>query len=359
MSAPAIETTELRDAVAAVLRDRVTPEALEAAERDGWAPGVWDPLADGGFTAVSVPEGAGGSGGSVGQACAVLEAVGAAAAPVPVAETGLLAGRLLASAGLEVPVGAVSTAAAPGLTLDSGALAGSVARVPWARAVTALALLADGPDGSVVVLVDPAAARITPGRNLAGEPRDHVDLDGVRPLTSAAAPPDAGAALRRRGALSRAALVAGASRAVLDLTVRYTGERVQFGRPVSSFPAVAAHLVRIAEQTETAAVAARSAAANAGEDDDGQGGEPHALDVAAAAVVAAEAAGLVAAAAHQATGAMGMTREFALGSLTRRLWSWRDEWGGGRTWATELGRSLAAGGPDAFWPTVARGSVTG
>jgi acyl-CoA dehydrogenase len=66
----------------------------------------------------------------------------------------------------------------------------------------------------------------------------------------------------------------------------------------------------------------------------------------------------VAAAAHQATGAMGMTREFALGALTRRLWSWRDEWGGGRPFATELGRSLAAGGAEEFWPTLARGLVS-
>lgn len=353
MSAPAIESGELRDAVADVLRDRVTPEALEAAERDGWAPGVWDPLAEGGFATVSVPESAGGSGGSVAQACAVLEAVGAAPAPVPLAEAGLLAGRLLASAGLDLPDGAVSTASSPGLAVSDGVLAGSVARVPWARAAGALAFVADSADAPVVVLVDPAAASITPGRNLAGEPRDHVVLDGVRPLSTAPAPGDAAAALRRRGALSRAALVAGASRAVLDLTVRYTGERVQFGRPVSAFPAVATHLVRIAEQAETVAMAARSAAANAGGE-----GEPTDLDVAAAATVASEAAGAVAAAAHQATGAMGMTREFALGALTRRLWSWRDEWGGGRAWAVELGRSLAAGGADAFWPTLSRGLVS-
>lgn len=347
------DTAELRDAVAAVLRDRCTPEALEAAERDGWAPGVWGPLAEGGFTTVSVPESAGGSGGSVAQACAVLEAVGAAAAPLPVAETGLLAGRLVAAAGLELPDGPVSTAASPGVRLDGGALAGTVARVPWARATTALALVTESPDGPVVALVDPAATTITPGRTLAGDPRDHVVLDGVRPLATAPAPPDAAVALRRRGALSRAALIAGAARAVLELTVRYTGERMQFGRPVSAFPAVSAHLVRLAEHTELPAIAVRTAAATAGEE-----GEPTDLAVAAAAAAVTDAAGAVAAAAHQATGAMGMTREFALGALTRRLWSWRDEWGGGRPWAVELGRSLAAGGADAFWPTIARGLVS-
>jgi acyl-CoA dehydrogenase len=347
------DTTELRAAVADVLRGRCTPEALEAAERDGWAAGIWEPLAEGGFTTVAVPESAGGSGGSVAQACAVLEAVGAAAAPVPVAETGLLAGRLVASAGLELPDGPTTTATSPGLRLAGGGLTGTVARVPWARAATALALLADSPDGPVVVLVDPATTTITAGRTLAGEPRDHVVLDAVQPLAQAPAPEHAAEDLRRRGALSRAALISGAARAVLDLTVRYTGERVQFGRPVSAFPAVSAHLVRLAEQTELAAIAVRSAAAEPGEE-----GEPTDLAVAAAAVVATEAAGAVAAAAHQATGAMGMTREFALGALTRRLWSWRDEWGGGRPWATRLGRSLAAGGADSFWPTLSRGLVS-
>jgi acyl-CoA dehydrogenase len=354
VTAVADEIAQLREAVADVLHDRCTPEALEAAERSGWAPSIWEPLAEGGFTTVAVPESAGGSGGSVAQACAVLEAVGAAAAPVPVAETGLLAGRLLAAAGLDVPDGVVTTAASAGLRFDGGVLAGAVARVPWARAAGTLAVAADGPEGPVVVLVDPGSAAITAGRSLAGEPRDRVVLDGVRPRASAVVPPDAAAALRRRGALSRAALIAGAARAVADLTVRYTGERVQFGRPVSAFPAVAAHLVRIAEQSELAAMAARSAAASAGED-----GEPDALAVATAVVVASDAAGTVAAAAHQATGAMGMTREFALGVLTRRLWSWRDEWGGGRAWAAELGRTTTAAGAGAFWPTLSRGLVDG
>lgn len=342
------DTTELRDAVSDVLRGRCSPAVLEDAERDGGAPTVWAALADGGFTTVSVPESAGGSGGSVAQACAVLEAVGAAAAPVPVAETGLLAGRLLARAGLGLPDGPLSTAFAPGLVLDDGVLVGSVDRVPWGRSAASALVV----DGGTVVLVERGTGVVTPGRNLAGEPRDHVDLTGVRPAAVAPVDPIAVDELGRRGALSRAALIAGAARAVLELTMRYTGEREQFGRPVARFPAVAAHLVQIAEQTELAAMAVGAASAGAGDE-----GEPDPLAVAAAASVAADAAGAVATAAHQATGAMGMTREFGLGVLTRRLWSWRDEWGGGRSWAAELGHALAAGGGDAFWPTISRGLV--
>ncbi|GAA4777477.1 acyl-CoA dehydrogenase family protein [Actinomycetospora chlora] len=341
---------EVREAVADLLADHVTPAVLEAAERDGWAPTVWEPLHASGVTTVGVPETAGGAGGSVAEACAVLEEAGAAAAPVPVAETGLLAGRLLAAAGLTLPDGPLTTGRGT-VTVHDGALTGRLERVAWASAAARLVVLADGPDGEpVVVVVDPAACTITPGRNLAGEPREAVELDAVVPDVTAAARPAAGDALARRGALARAALIAGAARRVREVTVAYTGERVQFGRPVSRFPAVADHLVRLAEQAEMAAMAARAAAVAAGEQD-----EPAALDVAAAAAVASEAAGLVAAAAHQATGAMGVTREFSLGVLTRRLWSWRDEWGAERAWATRLGHTLAAGGPDALWPTLSRG----
>ena len=79
------------------------------------------------------------------------------------------------------------------------------------------------------------------------------------------------------------------------------------------------------------------------------------VDVAAAKSVASEAAGIIAAAAHQATGAMGMTREYELGRLTRRLWSWREEYGGERTWTTRLGALLAEEGARQLWPTIARG----
>ncbi|WP_337827021.1 acyl-CoA dehydrogenase family protein [Pseudonocardia sp. UM4_GMWB1] len=212
------------------------------------------------------------------------------------------------------------------------------------------------PDGLQVVALDPGAARITPGTNLAAEPRDTVHLDDV-PVGGAgggevAPAPDGVShdALLLRGALSRAALIAGAAGRILDITVTYTGQRQQFGRPVARFQAVAAHLVRLAEQTETVRMAARVAAANTR-------AEPPFLDIAAAATVAGESAGLIAAAAHQATGAMGMTREYELGQLTRRLWSWREEYGGERVWSTRLGAALTEGGAGALWPAIARGAA--
>lgn len=348
------------EAVADVLRDRCTAEVVDAAEETGWAGGLWATTADGGFPWVSVPDTAGGPavGGTVAEACAVLEQIGRFAAPLPVAETGLLGGWLLAASGTDVPPGPVTTASTGVALRREGArrvVDGTVARVPWARSAQRLVLLARSDDGPQVVTVDPARARVEPGRNLAGEPRDTVHLDGVAVDEAAPAPDGVTlAALRRRGALSRVALVAGAAGRVLELTVGYTNDRHQFGRPVARFQAVAAHLVRLAEQTEAVRMAARVCAANATA---APGGTPAEFDVAAAKTVASAAAGTIAAAAHQATGAMGMTREYELGRLTRRLWSWREEYGAEREWSTRLGASLVAGGPDALWPSIARGAV--
>jgi acyl-CoA dehydrogenase len=343
-------------AVGELLADRCGRDVVAAAERTGWAPELWAALAEGGFPWVSVPERAGGVGGSVADACAVLEQVGRYAAPVPLAETGLLAGWLLARAGLPVPDGRPVTTALGSValrTVGRGWRAdGVLARVPWAATAARIVLLAVSPERPHVVSVDPANVRIEPGANLAGEPRDTVYLDDTALDAADVAPAPDGVdtrALGLRGALSRAALVAGAAGRILDITVTYTNQRVQFGRPVARFQAVAAHLVRLAESAESAGMAARAAAANGGE------AEPDFVDVAAAKTVTAEAAGIIAAAAHQATGAMGMTSEYELGQLTRRLWSWREEYGGERAWSTRLGAELSAAGPDALWPTIARG----
>ncbi|WP_033291751.1 acyl-CoA dehydrogenase family protein [Amycolatopsis jejuensis] len=340
------ETELIAEAVGELLRDRCTAEAADEAERVGWAPELWAELSAHGYCRIGVPESAGGEGGTVAHACTVLEQVGRAGAPLPVAEAGLLGGWLLAAAGLPVPPEPVTTAPAPGVTLQAGRLRGVVHRVPWARAAGQLVMLT----GDQVVTVDPKTVPIRPGANLAGEPRDTLVLDGVVP--SAVSTVDVTEDdLFVRGALSRAALIAGAAARIREITVRYTGERVQFGRPIGKFQAVAAHLVRIAEAAETAAMACRTAAANAGT------GEPSISDVAAAKTVASEAAGLIAAAAHQATGAMGMTREYELGRLTRRLWSWRDEYGGDRMWSVRLGEYLIDSGADALWPALARGAL--
>jgi acyl-CoA dehydrogenase len=84
----------------------------------------------------------------------------------------------------------------------------------------------------------------------------------------------------------------------------------------------------------------------------GRGG----FEIAWAKILADRAAQLVTAAAQQTHGAIGMTKEYPLHYLRRRLWAWRDEAGGHHRWADQLGAALIACGPDALYPAIQCGS---
>ncbi|MFC6886246.1 MULTISPECIES: acyl-CoA dehydrogenase family protein [Actinomadura] len=312
---------------------------LEETARDILSgPDPWPALEEAGLASVGVPEDAGGSGGTLADAAVLLRASGRHGASVPLAETGWLAGRLLAAAGLPVPRGPLTAAAGNGAFEavrdgDGWVLTGTLRRVPWARSAHRVAVVADGRQ---VVVADPALATITPGENVAGEPRDEVTFDGVRAERAAPSPVDA-AGLRRWGALARAVQLTGAMRGALDLAVRYAGEREQFGRPIGRFQAVQQMLAELAGEAAVADVAVR-AAVRAPDDE---------VAVAAAKANASRAAGRAAAIAHQVHGAIGVTQEHGLRRFTLRLWSWREEYGDETTWADVLG-----GRPGDPWATL-------
>ena len=77
-----------------------------------------------------------------------------------------------------------------------------------------------------------------------------------------------------------------------------------------------------------------------------------AFHVAAAKIRAGEAAGIAAGLAHAVHGAIGFTYEHSLHFATRRLWSWRAEFGGESRWSAELGRHVTSRGADQLWPDL-------
>ena len=78
---------------------------------------------------------------------------------------------------------------------------------------------------------------------------------------------------------------------------------------------------------------------------------------AAARSLAGTAATEVARGAHQLHGAMGVTREHPLHLATRRLWSWRDEYGTQRSWAAMLGAALTPRGSTGVWTWLTKGNA--
>jgi len=145
------------------------------------------------------------------------------------------------------------------------------------------------------------------------------------------------------GALARSAQIAGGLDYLLRQASQYATERRQFGKPIGSFQVIQQNLAVLAGHTAAAGTAAANAFRAADRGD-------AAFEIAAAKVRVGEAAGVGASIAHQTHGAIGFTYEHALQFVTRRLWSWRAEFGGEGDWAVELGRAVAERGADALWP---------
>ena len=126
-------------------------------------------------------------------------------------------------------------------------------------------------------------------------------------------------------------------------------EWAQFGKPIGKFQAVQQNLAQLAD--EVAAVGAASTAACAAIDLAFSSKEEvdSLFRIAAAKARASEAAGKASSIAHQAHGAFGFTYEHILHFSTRRLWSWRAEYGSGDFWAEMLGRRVVEIGADQLW----------
>jgi alkylation response protein AidB-like acyl-CoA dehydrogenase len=267
----------------------------------------------------------------------------------------MLAGAILAETGLDVPLGPMTVAPVhldEGLILarqgGSFTLSGRATRVPWGARAEHVVVVADGGGTPMVALVAGGGAKAEADANLAREPRDTLTWAGV-PVVAAvplrgrlgAQPVWAG------GALVRSAQMAGGLEFLLAQSVKYVTERKQFGRPLAAFQAIQHNLALLAGHTAAAGMAAQQAFHVV--ERTGEGGDAS-FEVAVAKVRTGEAAGLGAGIAHQAHGAIGFTYEHSLHFVTRRLWSWRAEFGAESHWSVALGRGVAARGAEALWP---------
>ncbi|HTV45513.1 MAG TPA: acyl-CoA dehydrogenase family protein [Stellaceae bacterium] len=340
------------DTATRIFQDLCEPATINNAETGVWPKALWDALEESGLPLAWVPEALGGPGATMADGFAVLRAAGRFAVPAPLAET-LMAGWLLARAGITAPAGAMTLApvhADGHITLDrEGRLSGRARRVPFARNAGHFAVLVRRGGVPAVALVADAGVAVSHQQSLSGEPRDTVSFDGVVPETVAPVELDEDV-IQRLGAAVRSQQMAGALEKILEQSVQWALDRSQFGRPIAKFQAVQHNLAALAGEVAAAGAAADLAAEAC------TGTEIGTAEIAIAKVRAGEAAGSGAAIAHQVHGAMGFTYEHTLHHATRRLWAWREEFGNEAVWATRLGRMVAERGADQLWPFITEAS---
>lgn len=341
--------SDLTNTIDRICESRCDRSVWEAAERGEWQDGLWSAFEEVGLVRAALPEELGGFGLDFVGAMHALRRTAYHAVPLPLAET-MLAGRLLAAAGLEVPEGPLTVAPVrrgDKLAVDtvgSGMrVRGCAGRVPWGDSCPHIVVVAKGKDDGEewVGLATRKGLDFALERNLSGEPRARCDFDDA-PLTVAARLPGAARRLELEGALYRSVQMTGALERILAYTLQYANERVQFGRAIGKFQAIQHMLAIMAGH-----IAASSAVTDAAVESAAEG--PKEFAVAAAKARVGEAASKSTEIAHQVHGAMGYTHEHTLHYSTRRLWSWREEFGNEAVWQAWLGNAVAGKGAESLW----------
>ncbi|MFD4244472.1 acyl-CoA dehydrogenase family protein [Streptomyces sp. NPDC058525] len=298
---PTEEQRDLRAGVRDLLAGRYGREALRASVDSGVCVdrGLWRELGEAGFFALRLPESEGGVGLGLPEAVIVFEEAGRALLPGPLVATHLAAGV--------VPGAASGTTVVTAFDLGGGLVShlGEADAVLGAPAV---------PSGSPVRSADP----LTPLHRVPSSA-------GAVPDASPYASPDA--SYTAVGAVLTAALQVGSALRTVELAVRYAGEREQFGQPIGAFQAVKHLCAGMLVRAEVARTAVYAAAVT------GDGAE-----IAAAKLLADEAAVAGARDCLQVHGGMGFTWEADVHLHLKRAWVRAEQW---RT-AAEAEELLAA-----------------
>ena len=278
----------LRETVAALVDKHASPAAVReamASER-GYDEALWRLLCEQvGAAALVVPEELGGAGGGLADAAVVLEELGKALVPTPLLGTTLAELALLA---------AIQTGGAP----DSEVIQRLAEGAPIGTVVFDPGYVVNGDVADVVVAAD--GTRLTRWTTFTAHHVDTMDLTRrlarVEPKDTADIGADPG--LADTAAILLAAEQIGAAAKCLDLTVEYTKDRVQFGRPIGSFQALKHRMADLYVAVQSARAVVNDAIA-----------EPSETSAALARVAASEAFSKVAAEAIQMHGGIAITWE--------------------------------------------------
>lgn len=320
---------ELFDTFDRLLGETCAPSQIRELEKNAETTGVWCALESSGFLDILVSDAAGGAGLGWQDAWGVLFAAGKHAVPFPAAQT-LFGRACLAHCQVETP----STPLA---------LAGVINHQPDgvlnARLVQG-ALLA-----SHVLLQDEHTVYLLPVASAHCEPVGGVGSFDAHLTWRGAVIPDAVIGTLPRDtvahglALGLAVLIAGACDRVLEMTLTYANDRVQFGKPIGRLQAVQQQITEMAERVYGVRMATQLGCQSLPE----FAWQAQPNSAALAKSQASAAAVRIASVAHAVHGAIGVTQEYDLQLYTRRMYEWNRAGGGAKYWATRLGRAAFDG----------------
>ena len=336
----------LRDSVEQLAQRSPGPASLRAKRsRGGDAdPALWAAMAEAGWTGLLLPEELGGTGLGLSEQAVLSEALGRALIAEPIAASAVFASVLLR----EAPASAERDRLAGGLadgslhvapawrlpsrhssarpleaseTVDGLLLDGELQFVDAAAGATDFLVVAPLADGAALLSVPASTAGLSldqkagvDGAMIGALRFDRVRAQGEEVLARAAGVDVLveNAVLHARVAL--AAELAGVASKAVEMTIAYTKDRVQFGKPIASFQAVQHRLVDMWSDAEFACASVVNAVTRQSEGDPREAR----MAVLAAKARAGDAATSICRRAVHLHGAMGFTDEHDIGLYLKR-----------------------------------------
>ncbi|MAI80201.1 MAG: acyl-CoA dehydrogenase [Deltaproteobacteria bacterium] len=285
------------DMTQGILEEHSTIEVVRQLEDDpkGYPDELWKQLAESGLTGLLIPESFGGGGQGLVEAALVYEQFGTYLSPVPHFVSSVLSARMLLEVGtdhqqeewlgkmangdailsvawLEPERGFGQKGVQMAAVADGGdfLLSGVKQHVYFASAASQLIVLARTEAGIELFLVDPTAQGVAMRQQLSqsGDAQYRVEFDNVR-VSSSARLGGAGTGwetfnqVLHEGIILLAAQAIGGAQKVLDITVEYSKERIQFDKPLGAFQALAHYMADCVTNIDGGRVLVYEAAWNA------------------------------------------------------------------------------------------------
>ena len=319
---------------------------MEEDER-GYTPEMWQKIADQGWLGLAFPEEYGGAGLDFVDLTILLEETGRYMLPGPYFATVVMSGMAILEGGTEEQKkeylsriaegqiivtlaltepsarwdaeGVETTAARDG---DGWTINGTKLFTPYAHVSDYLVVVARTGDGAEDVSMF-MVPRSTDGvgqtllKTIASDRQSEVVFENVKVPGSALIGEENGAwsvmeKVKAYGAVGKCAEMSGGTQQVLDMTVEYAKQRLQFGRPIGSFQAIQHHCANMAIDVEGSKYITYQAAWALAE------GLDAGREVALAKAWVSDASKRVCATGHQCHGAIGFTKEHDMQLYSRR-----------------------------------------
>lgn len=331
----------LVETVERIFKKHVDKEIVDLVENGGWGHDIWKLLNDNEILSVAIAEKYGGAQGDLEDLIGLYYLVGKYSVPIPFVET-TFANYILQQLDTEpIDESATFNIVDDSLQIVNGKVVGTLRYVPWARHVNELVTIAKDGEQLVVIKVELTKEMIQHGVNLACEPRDIVTFNhsiSQKIIVSN----DLLRQLQAFATAAKNAQIAGAIDKIFELTIQYSKEREQFGRPIHRFQLVQQHIAHLAGEQAIVSAAIENVV-------DALSNGSYVDEIAYTTIRLDEAIKVVTASAHQVFAAIGVTHEHSLHQYTRRLWSWREEGLTIKYWQQELVDVLLNKVDDNIW----------